>query len=95
MTLVGLETDAYEALRREALDGTPSPPGLGLALLLRRGMAEWFQIRPALPRAPVDSLGLARIDYRPPFSPVLPRNVADPVVHTLATWVMETLGGTP
>ncbi|MGI0130876.1 MAG: hypothetical protein ACREDE_08705, partial [Thermoplasmata archaeon] len=83
------------ALRREAIDGTPSPPGLGLALLLRRGMAEWLQITPALPRAPVDSLGLARLDLRPPFLPVLPRKVADRVVHTLATWVMDTLGGTP
>ncbi len=94
VTLAGLVTDAYEALRREALDGTPAPPGLGLALLLRRGVAEWLQVRPALPGGSTAFPGLARAGLTPPVLPALPREVTDPVVHTLATWVLESLGGT-
>jgi hypothetical protein len=33
----------YEALRRYALDGGAGPRGLGVALLMRHGMAVWIR----------------------------------------------------
>jgi len=33
----------YEDLRRQALEGSPSQHGLGMALLLRQGMVAWMK----------------------------------------------------
>lgn len=83
----------YEALRREALDGTRiSERGHGLALFLARGMSAWLDALMAL--TPTPSQGSAVAAEKPPLdrAPIPPPSVRAELTMMLAGMVLALSG---
>ncbi len=80
--------EQYEAVRREALEGTATGRrGHGLTLLLNRGMASWLAAwRELTPRSPRPSAGPEPLPSE--VRPVVPPGVRSDLTTVLADMVL-------
>lgn len=75
------DVERYETLRRKALDGEAAGWRLGLAVLVRQGVAAWLRVGQAIPAPP---------PMRPPGDRP---TCGDELVGVLATMALACLDG--